>query len=65
LRTYNLTAYNPPEGLTLTDVDNSWNQLLTSEGVRRKAINEKIAAIKYNLRSSYAQLANAFERELN
>ncbi|KAI3630337.1 hypothetical protein MIR68_011772 [Amoeboaphelidium protococcarum] len=65
LRTYNLTAYNPPEGLTLTDVDNSWNQLLTSEGVRRKAINEKIAAIKYNLRSNYAQLANAFERELN
>jgi Ca2+-binding EF-hand superfamily protein len=65
LATYNLAVYSPPSGLSLADVDASWSSLLSAEGGRRKALNEKMQAIKEQLRVNYSQLANGFEDELN
>ncbi len=42
LRTYGLREYVPPPGLTLTDMDDAWKQLLESEANRSRAINAQI-----------------------
>ena len=41
-KTYNLKAYYPPEGLTLKDLDNTWNMLLQNEARYHRRINRTI-----------------------
>ncbi|KIY46738.1 hypothetical protein FISHEDRAFT_66337 [Fistulina hepatica ATCC 64428] len=65
LRNYGLKEYVPPPGLALTDVDNSWKDLLDSEARRSRAINAEIRQIKETLRKTFADLANAFEQSLH
>ena len=65
LKTYNLSLYSPPEDIALSVVDASWHGLLTAEAARRKTINQKIASIKATLKTTYSNLANNFEEELN
>ncbi|KAJ8654033.1 hypothetical protein O0I10_010244 [Lichtheimia ornata] len=65
LKTYNLKPYFPPEGLTLKDLDNMWQDLLNDEAVYYRNINSKMREIKENLRKAYAQAANSFQRQLD
>ncbi|CAB4385037.1 unnamed protein product [Rhizophagus irregularis] len=64
LKTYELQPYHPPAGLTLTDLDKVWQGLLAAEVQRYKSINDKIRDIKENLRKSFAQSANNFQKNL-
>ncbi|KAM5539464.1 hypothetical protein V8D89_006916 [Ganoderma adspersum] len=64
LKTYGLREYVPPPGLSLTDVDRAWNELLQAEAARSRAINAEIRQIKDNLRHKFADLANNFEKRL-
>ncbi|KAL1923793.1 uncharacterized protein VTP21DRAFT_8773 [Calcarisporiella thermophila] len=65
LKTYDLTPYHPPPGLTLQDLDMVWNGLLQAEAERHRAINGKIRDIKENLRKSFAAEANDVQKQLN
>ncbi|RKP23806.1 calponin homology domain-containing protein [Syncephalis pseudoplumigaleata] len=65
LKTYNLKPYVPPAGLTLQDMDQSWQQLQQGEAHHRQAINRKIREIKEQLELSFAKLANDFQESLN
>ncbi|CAM0139645.1 unnamed protein product [Umbelopsis sp. WA50703] len=65
LKTYDLAPYTPPAGLTLADLDKKWKILLESEANYHRSINAKIREIKENLRKSYAQAANDFQKQLN
>ncbi|KAI9286306.1 calponin homology domain-containing protein [Umbelopsis sp. AD052] len=65
LKTYNLAPYVPPSGLSLADLDKNWNGLLGSEANYHRSINGKIREIKENLRKSYANAANDFQKQLN
>ncbi|CAO3610478.1 unnamed protein product [Cunninghamella echinulata] len=65
LKTYNLKPYHPPEGLTLADLDNIWEELLQNEADYHRSINSKIRQIKENLRKAYAQAANDFQKKLD
>lgn len=38
-KTYNLKPYYPPEGLTLKDLDDTWNTLLQNEARYHRRIN--------------------------
>lgn len=42
LRTYGLREYVPPPGLSLSDLDEAWKDLLSSEARRSRAINAQI-----------------------
>lgn len=42
LRTYGLREYVPPPGLSLSDLDEAWKALLSSEARRSRAINAQI-----------------------
>ena len=42
LKTYGLVPYHPPAGLTLADLDNVWNGLLSAEKARHRRINGAI-----------------------
>ncbi|PIL22765.1 hypothetical protein GSI_15459 [Ganoderma sinense ZZ0214-1] len=64
LKTYGLREYVPPPGLSLTDVDRAWNELLKAEAARSRAINAEIRQIKDSLRHKFADLANNFEKRL-
>jgi Ca2+-binding EF-hand superfamily protein len=64
LKTYNMREYVPPEGLSLGDMDMTWDGLLSSEARRSRAINAKIRDIKEQLRKKFAKLANDFESKL-
>lgn len=65
LKTYHLTPYTPPTGLTLTDVDNSWTNLVVGEGARRQEINKNLKLMKEELRVQYSNLANGFNNDVN
>ncbi|KAL7748857.1 alpha-actinin [Sorochytrium milnesiophthora] len=65
LKTYNLSPYNPPAGLTPEDLSDKWSGLLKAEGERKRHINAKIKEIKDNLQLAYANKANSFQEELN
>ncbi|CAG8529409.1 10321_t:CDS:10 [Funneliformis mosseae] len=65
LKTYVLQSYHPPVGLTLFDLDKVWQSLLNAEAQRYKSINDKIRDIKENLRKSFAQSANSFQKSLD
>ncbi|KAI8050365.1 calponin homology domain-containing protein [Syncephalis plumigaleata] len=65
LKTYNLKPYVPPAGLTLQDLDQSWQRLQQGEVLHRQAINRKIREIKEQLELSFAKLANDFQTSLN
>ncbi|CAO3696360.1 unnamed protein product [Umbelopsis ramanniana] len=65
LKTYNLAPYVPPSGLSLADLDKNWHGLLDSEANYHRSINGKIREIKENLRKSYANAANDFQKQLN
>jgi len=65
LKTYNLSIYQPPAGLTLADVDSHWQGLIKSEAERKRSINAKIKEIKEAVQIAYADLANKFMTELN
>lgn len=41
-KTYNLKPYYPPAGLTLRDLDNTWNTLLQNEAKYHRRINRTI-----------------------
>lgn len=41
-KTYNLKPYYPPNGLTLQDLDNTWNFLLQNEAKYHRRINRTI-----------------------
>ncbi|EIW59419.1 actinin-like protein [Trametes versicolor FP-101664 SS1] len=64
LKTYGLREYVPPPGLSQADVEGAWSTLLNAEAERSKAINAEIRQIKENLRHTFADLANDFERRL-
>ncbi|OJA17199.1 hypothetical protein AZE42_00212 [Rhizopogon vesiculosus] len=65
LRTYGLREYIPPPGLTLSDLDDAWNDLLQTEANRSRAINAQIRQIKEYLRKEFADLANDFSQRLH
>ncbi|RKP09304.1 calponin homology domain-containing protein [Thamnocephalis sphaerospora] len=65
LKTYNLKPYHPPTGLTLQDLDQTWQQLLQGEVQRRQKINKQIREVKQSLEQSFAKLANDFQESLN
>ncbi|KAJ3090105.1 hypothetical protein HK102_004663 [Quaeritorhiza haematococci] len=65
LATYNLTPYNPPQGLTLRDLENVWEGLIRTEGERKRSITAYIREIKEVLKSKYANAANKFQSDLN
>ncbi|KAG6813590.1 hypothetical protein H0H92_009634 [Tricholoma furcatifolium] len=65
LKTYGLREYVPPPGLALSDLDDAWKTLLSSEATRSRAINAQIRQIKESLRKKFAELANDFERRLH
>ncbi|KZT56334.1 hypothetical protein CALCODRAFT_524325 [Calocera cornea HHB12733] len=64
LKTYNLRAYEPPPGLSVTDLDSAWLRLVESEAQRSRAINARIREIKEVLRQSFASQANTYEEQL-
>ncbi|KAG7088189.1 hypothetical protein E1B28_012206 [Marasmius oreades] len=65
LKTYGLREYVPPEGLSLSDLDQTWQNLLASEAKRSRAINAEIRQIKERLRRKFADLANDFSQRLH
>jgi len=65
LKTYNLIPYNPPEGLYPSDIDNAWNELVTTEGERKRNLSNNLAEIKDQLRKSYANSANDLQDKIN
>ncbi|TFK73645.1 actinin-like protein [Pluteus cervinus] len=65
LKTYGLREYVPPSGLSLSDIDEAWKQLLDSEARRSRSINAEIRQIKETLRKNYAKLANDYEQRLH
>jgi len=65
LKTYNLSAYNPPVGLTLADADMLWKSLLDTESNHRSLISDTIVRVKENLRRNFADLANSLQDRLN
>jgi len=65
LKTYNLIPYNPPEGLYPSDIDNHWNELVTTEAERKRNLSNNLAEIKDQLRKSYANSANALQDNIN
>ncbi|CAO0793559.1 unnamed protein product [Mucor circinelloides] len=64
-KTYNLKPYYPPAGLTLKDLDNTWNTLLQNEAKYHRRINRTIREIKEGLRKAFAEAANEFQRQLD
>lgn len=50
LKTYGLREYVPPSGLSLSDVDRAWNELLQAEAARSRAINAEIRQYVPSLR---------------
>nr|CAG8587834.1 2247_t:CDS:10 [Entrophospora candida] len=64
LNTYQLQPYKAPDGLTLSDLDKVWQSLLLAETKRYKSIHNKLKDIKENLRKSFAQSANDFQKNL-
>ncbi|KAG2211032.1 hypothetical protein INT46_010939 [Mucor plumbeus] len=64
-KTYNLKPYYPPPGLTLKDLDNTWNTLLQNEAKYHRRINRTIREIKEGLRKAFAEAANEFQRQLD
>ncbi|KAL9538850.1 hypothetical protein MBANPS3_010634 [Mucor bainieri] len=64
-KTYNLKPYYPPAGLTLRDLDNTWNTLLQNEAKYHRRINRTIREIKEGLRKAFAEAANEFQRQLD
>jgi len=65
LKTYNLIPYNPPEGLYPSDIDNAWNELIRTEGDRKRNLSNNLAEIKDQLRKSYANKANELQDNIN
>ncbi|KAJ8103837.1 calponin homology domain-containing protein [Lipomyces tetrasporus] len=65
LATYGLKDYEPPNGLTLADLDIVWKQLIQAEAVRSKKINETIRDIKENLRKKFAETANTVAEKID
>ncbi|KAG4102332.1 calponin homology domain-containing protein [Neocallimastix lanati (nom. inval.)] len=65
LKTYNLIPYNPPEGLYPADIDDHWNDLITTEAGRKRNLSNNLAEIKDQLRKSYANSANALQDSIN
>lgn len=65
LKTYNLIPYCPPEGLYPSDIDNAWNELITTEGERKRNLSNNLAEIKDQLRKSYANSANDLQDKIN
>lgn len=65
LKTYGLRDYVPPPGLTLSDLDVAWKELLASEASRSRTINAKIREIKDILQKKFASLANDFQKRLH
>ncbi|KAI7903198.1 calponin homology domain-containing protein [Cokeromyces recurvatus] len=64
-KTYNLKPYYPPAGLTLKDLDNTWNTLLQNEAKYHRRINRTIREIKEGLRKAFADAANDFQHQLD
>ncbi|OBZ87009.1 Alpha-actinin-like protein 1 [Choanephora cucurbitarum] len=64
-KTYNLKPYYPPPGLTLKDLDNTWNTLLENEARYHRRINRTIREIKEGLRKAFAEAANDFQDQLD
>jgi len=65
LKTYNLIPYTPPEGLYPSDIDNAWNELVKTEGERKRNLSNNLAEIKDQLRKSYANSANELQDKIN
>lgn len=51
LKTYGLREYVPQPGLSLTDMDQAWNELLQAEAARSRAINAEIRQCVHLLRN--------------
>jgi len=64
LKTYKLRPYVPPSALALSDIDDAWEVLLTSETRRSRAINAQIREIQETLRKKFAGLADGFRERL-
>mmetsp|Transcript_13879 Transcript_13879/g.23722 ORF Transcript_13879/g.23722 Transcript_13879/m.23722 type:complete len:629 (+) Transcript_13879:63-1949(+) len=64
LKTNRRPAYTPPEGLSVSDIDNDMNALNNAESSRRTALNAQLRAILDALRKAFADLANAFADKL-
>ena len=65
LQTYELPAYQPPQGLTLADLDAHWGDLVKNEKIRKSTINAKIKEIKDNLQQKFAAVAHHLVEEIN
>lgn len=65
LKTFNLRPYSPPEGCLLSDLEESWNNLVNHQASRRRDLTNSIKDIKERLRHKFADLANAFMHRLN
>ena len=65
LKTYNLKPYNAPSGLTLEDLAHSWDQLVQTEGNRKRNLTSSLREIKDTLCRNYADSANRFVDQLS
>merc|ERR1712100_322180 len=54
LKTNRRPAYTPPEGLSVSDIDNDMNALNNAESSRRTALNAQLRAILDALRKAFA-----------
>jgi len=64
LKTHRRPAYVPPQGLSVDDVEEDMNQLNHAESSRRSALNAQLRAILDQLRTNFAEKANAFADKL-
>jgi len=64
LKTHRRPAYTPPEGLAVDDVENDMNNLNHAESQRRSALNAQLRAVLDQLRTNFADKANAFADKL-
>merc|ERR1712137_1199470 len=64
LRTNRRPAYVPPAGLSTANIEGDMSALAAAESARQTALNAQLRAILDELRSNFAQLANAFADKL-
>ncbi|ORY28583.1 calponin homology domain-containing protein [Naematelia encephala] len=64
MKTYDLKAWEPREGLKLEDLEVKWADFLIAEGARSRAIMGRIRDIKEGLRKDFARAAENFSTQL-
>jgi hypothetical protein len=65
LATYGLQEYTPPPSLRLSDLEAAWRDLIKSEALRSKTINNTMREIKEKLRKTFAETANELSLSLD